>query len=553
MGYTNRVLACISATGIVLLLVVSSLALVPSPVRAALTPVWASEPDIGSARTQAVVVNDEDGMVYVMGGVRSISGGAYGNVVGDAASYDPETGVWTTLANMPFGVRGAAGAYYDGSIYVFGGINVSFIATTQIYSIEADSWSIGAPMPLPTWEAKAVAVSGSVWVAGGEQSGGSSYATDVWIYDIETGSWAVGPSLPVGTKAGGMATDGYKIFYIGGTTSGLMATSVVFMTYYWSSSWEVAAPLPRPVSALAAVCGADGMIYALGGGSWHLNVGGGYADAYVLNPDNNTWMTAPDMTTPARYLGAAATPDGRVLAIGGNDATTVFDRVESMQVVRITAAAAPSTVPAGRPFLVSVTVDFAFALPEYFWVGVVLKGPADTAYPVLQYSVVSSGTFAAEMSVPQLAPAGSYTVWIYSIEVSYVTGGGTDLKGPEVPLTVVASMTLDEQIAYLNERIAELEAALAAGNANVTAIQAQLAALQTVLGAMAAGQQSAMDDLNDTLAELQDRLDAFKEQIDRVETKADDANTWGMVNIALVIVVLALVALMVAMAFKKKA
>ncbi len=535
MGNTNRVLASMSVAGIALLLVVSSLALVPSPVRAVLTPGWTSEPDLGSARTQAVVVNDEDGMVYVMGGVKSISGGSYGSAVGDAASYDPETGVWTVLASMPYGVRGAAGAYYDGNIYVFGGVNVSSIATTQIYSIAADSWSIGTPMPLPTWEAKAVWTYYGILVAGGEQSGGSSYATDVWIYDIETDSWAVGPSLPVGTKAGGMATDGYRIFYIGGTPSGLSATDVVFMTYYWSGSWEVAAPLPQPASALAAVCGADGMIYALGGGSSHMNVGGGYADAYVLNPDNNTWMTAPDMTTPARYLGAAATPDGRVFAIGGNDATTVFDRVESMQVVRITAAAVPSTVPAGRPFLVSVTVDFAFAVPEYFWVGMVLKGPADTAYPALQFFVVSSGTFAAEMSVPQLAPAGSYTVWIYSLEVSYVSGGDTDLEGPEVPLTVVASMTLDEQIAYLNERIAELEAELAAGNANVTAIQSQLTALQTILASLGEG-----------MADMSDRVDTL-------EDKADSANLWGMITMILVIVVIVLLGVMFMMSRKKTA
>lgn len=536
MGNKNRLLASMSAAGIVLLLVVSSLALVPSPVRAALTPVWVSEPDMGSARTQAVVVSDEDGMVYVMGGVRSISGGSYNSPVGDVASYDPETGAWTVLASMPVGVRGAAGAYYDGKIYVFGGANGTVtVAATQIYDIATDSWSIGTPMPLATWEAKAVAVSGIVWVAGGEQSGGSLYAADVWQYDIETDSWASGPSLPVGRKAGGMATDGYRIFYMGGTTSALSATSDVYMIYSWSWSWSIMSPLPQPVSALAATCGADGMIYALGGGSSHWNVGDGYADAYVLNPSNNTWMAAPDMATPARYLGAAATPDGRVLAIGGNDATTVFDRVESLEVVRITAAAVPSTVATGTPFLVSVTVDFAYANPHYFWVGMMLKGPGDTAYPMMQFSAYSSGFFAAEMSVPQLAPAGSYTVSILQIEVSYVEGGDTTLRGPELPLTVVASMTLEERIADLNERIAELEAALAKADANVTAIQAQLVALQTLLASLGEG----MADMS--------------ERVDTLEDKADSANMWGMVTMVLVIVVIVLLGLMFVMSRKKAA
>lgn len=533
MGSKNRLLASMVVAGIALLLVVSSLALVSAPVRAALTPVWTSEPDLGSARTQAVIVSDEDGTVYVMGGVKSISGGAYRSAVGDASSYDPDTGAWTVLASMPYGVRGAAGAYYDGKIYVFGGWNSSSLATTQIYDIATDSWSLGTSMPFATWEAKAVAVSGSIWVAGGEQFGGAFYTSDVWIYYVETDSWTAGPSLPIGTKSGGMATDGVRIFYIGGSTSTLWATSDVFMTYYWSWSWQLVAPLPEPRSSLAAVCGADGMVYALGGGDSELNVGVGFADAYVLNHENNTWMTAPDMATSARYLGAVATPDGRVLAVGGNDAAVVYDRVESMEVLRITATVTPSTVAAGRPVLVSVTFDLAFAVPEYMWVGMVLNGPSGVAYAAQQFFGPSSGTVAVEMYVPQYAPAGSYTVWIYTIEVSYVDGGETDLMGPEVPLTVIASMTLDQQIAYLNERIAELEAALAAENANVTAIQAQLTALQTLLASLGEG-----------MADMSDRVDTL-------EDKADSANLWGMITMILVIVVIVLLALLFVMSRKK--
>ena len=125
---------------------------------AALPMDWQAETPMAENFTQAVVLQDEDGVIYVMGGARDVTGFNYGPPVPDVVAYDPMTGEWTSKSPMDVGVRGAAGAVGDdGRFYVFGGVNDTVLASrmTQIYDPATDTWSAGTDVPLPIWESKA--------------------------------------------------------------------------------------------------------------------------------------------------------------------------------------------------------------------------------------------------------------------------------------------------------------------------------------------------------------------------------------------------------------
>jgi hypothetical protein len=73
--------------------------------------------------------------------------------------------------------------------------------------------------------------------------------------------------------------------------------------------------LPTPRFDLAAAAGPDGRIYAIGGNAstGPTNI----VEAY--NPATNTWTRVASMPTPRSGLAAVTGPDGRIYAIGGVD------------------------------------------------------------------------------------------------------------------------------------------------------------------------------------------------------------------------------------------
>jgi len=559
--------------GIAVLLVVCSLGVIASPARAAIIPQWTSAPDMGDSRAQAVVVNDENGLVYVMGGVNTMSGGGYRDVP-YASSYNPYTGVWTDLAPMITGVRGAAGAFgQDGRVYVIGGWNESAggpIDTTQIYDPASNTWSTGAAIPLGSWEAKAVAIQeDTIVVAGGEDAVGA-----VYLYDIGDDAWSTGATMPVAMLAGVFVTDGYYSYYIGGVDSSYTAQSSVFVYYYWDS-WGSRADLPVTIAAEAAALGADGFIYVFGGGASDSNVEPGSALGWCTNPDDWVWQDLPDLQVAAKYLGAAATPDGRILAVGGNDDTSVMSKVESMTVMTVNVTLGQTVVGPGDSILVTVAMDFAFAVPQGYDVYPYLMDSNGVIYGLKEVSTWLPNSFAFEVSVPSAALPGSYTVVLWNL-YSWYDSGSSEPMQLSYAVTVTDTYTIDEQLTMLAMNVTVLQyqigllgMAMAEANAalseNLTAINAQmdylfgqLAILQaaltqigTGLQTMGAAQAAAMAELNVTLTDLQTQLDHFQEQIDRVENKADTAGTYGMVTMVLVILIIVLLVVMLMMARKK--
>jgi uncharacterized coiled-coil protein SlyX len=324
--------------------------------------------------------------------------------------------------------------------------------------------------------------------------------------------------------------------------------------------------MPVAVAATAGAMGTDGLIYVVGGGPQAFNIGAAVPTCYVYDLESGDWTTGPDLSLASKYLGVVATNDHRILALGGNG-DDVYSRVESMTIMTSSVTLSSTSIGEGGSILVTLSYDFAFAKPTGYSGSAYFLSEDNVLYGSTSFSSPLGTAFAVEVTMPESAPAGQYTLVIpETFTIPYYER----LPYFEAAITVLDVYSVQEQIDMLSANVSALQAQLVAlessTSSNLTSLQAQLTALQgqltvtqaqlgallTGFGAMAAGQAQAFAQMNATLIDLQDRLDQFQAQIDRVENKADTGGMLSIVILVLVIVVIALLAVMVMMARKKQ-
>ena len=320
-------MVAITSIGLMCLMALSVVAPVAS---AATEPSWNYAFPMGEARSQATVVQADNGVVYVIGGYTTT--GALATTLNSA--YNPLSGQWTALAPLPLATRGACGGLgADGRIFVFDGM----IAGTQIYNITTNSWSSGTPVLAVghVWEAKSAMNGDKAYVFGGEISGVGSYVNQTSIYNITADTWSSGSDMPYGVKAGAVVADDENAYYFGGANVSGMATTNSSRYNFATDTWSMIAPLPSAVCAEGAVIAPDGLIYVFGGADRAMNVAMGavYSDTYTYDRSSNTWTAVDDMNIARAWLGAAVA-DNKVLAIGGNTPSTVYTTVESLDTLQ---------------------------------------------------------------------------------------------------------------------------------------------------------------------------------------------------------------------------
>lgn len=138
------------------------------------------------------------------------------------------------------------------------------------------------------------------------------------LVDAESGGWTSIPPLSTARSelAAVTGADG-RIYAIGGSSAGGVSLAIVESFDVTANSWARVAPLPQPRQDMAAVRGPDGRIYVIGGRSCTSEQCSFPARVDVYNPKTNTWSTSAPLPTPRAGLGAALGPDGRIYAVGG--------------------------------------------------------------------------------------------------------------------------------------------------------------------------------------------------------------------------------------------
>jgi len=550
------------------LLALCSLVCLPPASGASYVPTWQVEEPMSFNMTQGVVVQNEDGMIYALGGVNEFVGSGYGAEVPDSYVFNPATEEWSVIAPMTIGVRGAAGAMgHDGKIYVIGGVNSSIgtVAYTQIYDPMMDSWSYGTDAPSAVWEGKAVAgvYDNEILLVGGEGLGSATY-----IYDTEGDSWSARASAPAAPIAGALVADGSYFYYFGGGDGGYSATDSVYRYYYWGDSWSTLDSMPVALASHVAIMGPDDLIYVLGGGSSGLNVGSAYNSSFCYNTETNEWTRLGNLSFAARYLGAATSLDGIIYALGGNDELATYDDISSLQVYVSHASLSKTTLNPGESFTVMLSVDMAYAMPDggLEYLATILSSDGTPFNPIYGYVPGEYSSVAFDMTVSVSSEPGDYTVsvmWYIDTDA-----GSIDFEGIELEFTVLSAYTLEEQVAMLEENLTALQDDMAAQldalsaqmdlqaedisalQTEIAALQTQVTALEDALAALEASVSSDNQDLMDEITALQDQIALLQDSLDNVsaDVAADDTdNTMNYVMIVLVIIVILLLVVMMLM------
>jgi N-acetylneuraminic acid mutarotase len=192
------------------------------------------------------------------------------------------------------------------------------------------TWSTGLQdMPTPRENlAAAAGADGRIYAIGGLYGG--AFLGTVEVYDPAMNSWSAVAPMPTPHRLGLAAAAGPdgRIYAIGGIAGNLLTPTFSNMVQVYdpaTNSWSTAAPMPSPRSSLAVAAGADGRIYAIGGDN-----AGPLATVEVYDPATNSWSTAAPMPIPRENLAVTAGPDGHIYAIGGDDgiAQTAMNTVE---------------------------------------------------------------------------------------------------------------------------------------------------------------------------------------------------------------------------------
>lgn len=137
------------------------------------------------------------GRLYVIGGIRCTPGGMDPNSMPDLnlfESYDPKTNTWESHVAMPTGRYHLTAVALGECIYAIGGIGdqgmqVNVLCTAvECYSTKSNQWSQVCPLPNPASGMASCVWKGKIYVVGGERSD-TVHSKQVLCLDPDSNEW----------------------------------------------------------------------------------------------------------------------------------------------------------------------------------------------------------------------------------------------------------------------------------------------------------------------------------------------------------------------------
>jgi hypothetical protein len=183
----------------------------------------------------------------------------------------------------------------------------------SIYNIASNTWSAGTASPNPRAEGAGTSAANLTYCIGGRD--GNSL---VEAYNSQSDSWTTLAPLGVGRAGLSVASQGSKIFAIGGRFVGggpcsdapISPQAEVYDIR--SNTWSFIADPPVLVTD-AALVSQGGLLYLIGGCDASFTA---VNNVQIYNPRTNSWTAGPSMPT-ARASLAAASVGGAIYAIAG--------------------------------------------------------------------------------------------------------------------------------------------------------------------------------------------------------------------------------------------
>jgi len=171
-------------------------------------------------------------------------------------------------------------------------------------------------------ESPGVAVlGGALWVIGGLSPDKGRPALDtVRVYDPARRTWRDGPTLPIPLDHAAVASDGSRIYVVGGQTGTEGGKRVSAETYQLDSpddsTWArvTSARLPQPRAAGALAWDGRRLVFA---GGFTLPDKAPHADVWAL--EDGQWRSIGRLSQAREHMAAASADSGEVWFVGGYD------------------------------------------------------------------------------------------------------------------------------------------------------------------------------------------------------------------------------------------
>lgn len=284
------------------------------------------------------------GFVQVGNDFYVISGETAGGLVATVRRYNAVTNVWTSLMPIPVGSEAPAAAYSsdNNKIYVVDGSGGNEF---RIYDIATNSWTTGAARPGFTngYGVAAGAYLGKVYVVGGEDSTGADPTLS--IYDIASNSWTTGPVAPAAYQLGGYTQIGRFLYVVGGfgpTNANSNATMRLDML---NSTWSTG-PVFTPQRADFALATNGSKLFAIGGdatGGDIFNTSALVDELDITAWPSGSWASSPPNLPTARQANSAGffstgRVGGEIWSTGGFRTSVLSEHLFRANVLQLTSA-----------------------------------------------------------------------------------------------------------------------------------------------------------------------------------------------------------------------
>jgi len=274
--------------------------------------------------------------IYAFGG-NTIGGAQHA----EAYKYNPATNTWTALASLATGPDYLFHAEYAPStnkIYITGGLTGGTL--NRIYDIATNTYSAGAPVPVAVYDHGHAYWNGKVYVIGGIVGGVASSA--VYAYDVATNTWSAPlAALPQAEFNMACSAINNKIYCANGST-GSNQINNLYVYDIAGNSWTSGANSPLASNYPAGTV-IGGKLYMIGGGNpffgltrdegeWGSRISAAdapdsplsFANTYLYDPVANSWAAGPSLNQSRSFADAATanTTGGQTaVVVAGYDST----------------------------------------------------------------------------------------------------------------------------------------------------------------------------------------------------------------------------------------
>ncbi|MBT3342095.1 MAG: hypothetical protein HN712_15740 [Gemmatimonadetes bacterium] len=248
------------------------------------------------------------GRLYMAGGLLRFWGYPTSqHCFGELFGYDPRSGHWQIVDEMPFPRRYNGIAELEQRVWLVGGEgelqgpgrDVTVLDTVDIYDPETATWSSGPALNQPRTDPFVMASDGRVWAAGG--SGDSTNRLQS-MESIGAGerAWRKEPDLPSPAREGGCCALGGVLYCA--SLDGFFAYDI------GAAAWDRSIPQPGTLVKGPLMTAFRGEVWMMGGA--------GQDQTQCYDPRIRAWREGPRLPTQQSW-GAAAVLDGQLIITGG--------------------------------------------------------------------------------------------------------------------------------------------------------------------------------------------------------------------------------------------